>query len=193
MRCLPSLILTTILAGLACSQPRFSHLEAPAFRISGYRSLALDPRGDRALVREGYRPAEPGLWLGELAAPLSSLGYRWVPEAEADLWVGFHILRPAPREGSRERPRKAAGKGQGGGGAGHSGGGGRGSGVRTGEPAAPGLHGGGGRGEILLVLQLMDRRTGEVVWQGEGRPETGGDAPIPAVVLRRLLGPLTPL
>lgn len=77
-------ILLTLLA-MGCTKARFSHDEDPSFHARSYRTVAVNPRKDRILIREGMRPLNPDLHTKAVLNELSSRNYRMAPPAEADL------------------------------------------------------------------------------------------------------------
>jgi hypothetical protein len=148
------------------------------------RALAPDPRKDLIYLLEGKRAAEPGPMRDAAMQELEAKGYRILPREDADqaeLWVDV-IAFVDERNGTMGGgPGGPGGGGMGRGGGmrpGGGAGGGRGdhggsSGARSGAApegpsAAPGMSGkpaAAGPG-VLLVVQLVDPKTGQRVWYG---------------------------
>jgi len=181
---LPLLICLGILPPqLGCSKPSVTIAVASGVDPAAYGSVALDPRKDLAILIDGVRPMNPE-HLKELALKdLGDRGYATLPveQAEsADLWLDVFALGIVPGKpggASGEAPRsggRGGGHGRGGMGGGMSQGGAGGGGGRA--------DGGGqaqrspqpeGRGGEKLILQLVDRSAGRVIWSGTWEREAG--------------------
>lgn len=158
MRLPKAVPLLLMLTALGCSKPQFVYEADPAFQTRPYRTMAVDPRRDRIIIRAGMRPLNPELHLRAVLTELEARRYRAAPASEADLWVTVYVLiggQPEDRGGSSHREGSGEGHrggGRGGAGAGNGPGGGR-------EGSA--------RGTFTVIVQLQDRKTGLPVWQGE--------------------------
>lgn len=156
-----------VLALLACSRPpALSVLASPAFSSGRFRSAALDPRAGQLLIREGYHPMDPRGLQQEVLQALAEHGYATADPEASDLWVGVHLLGPGgvqmgPGPEARKPGREAPPEAGRGGGAGRRGAGTPGRGTPDRTPGAP-----EGRG-LVAVVQLLERSTGQVLWQGE--------------------------
>ncbi|WP_306592043.1 DUF4136 domain-containing protein [Geothrix sp. 21YS21S-4] len=172
----PASALSALLLLFGCSQPRFVYRTDPAFRGGAYRTVALDLRTDQVLIREGFRPVDPGFRRQAVLSALTARGYRPEAAGTADLWVAVHLLVEAREEGSAGPSRPARGAGRRGGG-----------GPPRGE-GAPRDAGERRTGRGTLLVQLLDPKTGQALWQGES-PLERGDRDSEEVV-RKLLEPL---
>lgn len=179
-RLLPPIALVVLLSG--CTRPpALSVLSAPGFRPESYRTATLDPRPGQLLIREGYHPMDPRGLQQEVAQVVATHGFGAAEAEGADLWVGVHLLGPggpaaAPAEG-RGRSREAGDAGRGAGGR---------KGAAAPGKAAPDRSAGRpeGRG-MLAVIQVLDRASGQVLWQGEavlGGPAKDGADPLQALL-----------
>lgn len=182
-------ILLALLAA-GCAKPRFSYDEDPTFHAGSYRTVAVDPRKDRILIREGMRPLNPELHLKAVLTELTLRNYRTTPAAEADLWVTVYVLiggQPASGAGGQGRSshREGSGEGRRGGGRGGTG---------SGGASAAGWEG-GAKGHFSVIVQLQDRKSDLPVWQGEANLDhkekgTDGNPLSIEAVVHQLLQPL---
>lgn len=176
---------------MGCVKPRFTYEVDAAFPSGSYRTLAPDPRQDRVIIREGMRPLHSGPHLRAVLAGLEAHKYRSVPPEEADLWVAVYVLTEGPPEGDRGgsgKPARREGTGEGHRGGGHGGksGGAPTAGKQMGAPREAM----GGRGGTVIV-QLQDRKTGLVMWQGEANLKSAEGALLTEEeAMRQLLRPL---
>ena len=182
-----ALPLPLLLLAAACSKPKVVYEVDPAFPKAAYQSLALDPRKDLVIIREGLRPLDPTSPRQAALAELRDRKYQAVPATEADLWVTVFLLA---RGGEPRAEGPKPGGGEGGGRHGGKGGGRGGKGGQ--EGGAPG--GGAARG-LTLIVQLQDRKAGRTVWQGErvldGREQAADGRPLSLeAALHELLQPL---
>jgi len=159
MRSSSYLLVSLLALGLGCGRPRLIYDVDASFRRGGYRSVAVDPRKDRVLIRDGLRPLNPTLPLQAALVELDARHYRRVPAEEADLWLTVSILMPGQPELRRAPDREGGGEGR------HGGGRGRGGPGQGGAPS--GAHEGRGMGGLVLIVQMADRTSGHPVWQGE--------------------------
>ena len=179
---------------LGCANPQFTYEVDQGFHISSNLTVAPDPRLDRIVIMDGFRPIDPGLHQRAALAELETRGFKPVPAGEADLWLAVFVLAEAP-PGERNPERSKAPK-QEGSGEGHHGGGHGAAG--TPGPGKEGVARGSGwvsKGRLTLIVQLHDRKTGLPVWQGEAKLEGKDRAPdggpiTPDVAIRQLLEPL---
>ena len=153
-----ALPLVLLLLAAACSKPKVVYEVDPDFPKASFHTLALDPRKDLVIIREGLRPLDPAESRQVVLSELRSRRYQAVPAPEADLWVTVFLL------GRSAEPRAGGAKPGGGEDGGHHGGKG-GKGGKGGLDGGP-LGGGGSRG-LTVIVQLQDRRAGRTVWQGE--------------------------
>jgi hypothetical protein len=153
------LIPISLVLVVGCAKPRFTHDVEAGFRPGAYQTVAVDPRRDRILIRDGMRPLNPDLHLKAVLAELDSRSYRPAPAAEADLWIAVYVLMGAQEgnHGGASSPAHREGSGEG-----HHGGR---SGAGTGATPAGGEA--GPRGTFTIIVQLEDPKTGLPVWQGE--------------------------
>jgi len=193
MRPATRLLLLPILALFGCAKPRFAYDVDPAFAAAGrtMATVAMDPRKDLVLIREGQRPVDSGAFPQAVLAELAAHHHQAVAPEAADLWVAVYVFADGapggPHAGVEKGPR--SGGGRRGGGEGH----------RPPQPGRsqgearpePGARGGPAR---TVIVQLQDRKTGLPVWQGvanldAGRPE---DTALqgPRELIRQLLKPL---
>jgi hypothetical protein len=190
-------LIPLILAPLACSKPQFAYDVDATFQQASYQTVAPDPRTDRVFIREGLRPLDPSLHRRAVLAELEARNYRPVPPEASDLWVNVVVLMQAGPGGHGEG--SPSGSRREGSGEGHRGGGGRGG--MGGGTSKAGKEGGGPRadfgprGGLTVIVQLEDRKTGRVVWQGEvdpGPKEQTPDGKPPSIeaTVHQLLQPL---
>jgi hypothetical protein len=195
------LLIPLILAPMACSKPRFAYEVDATFHQASYQTVAPDPRTDRVFIREGLRPLDPSLHRQAALAELQARNYRPAPPDASDLWVNVVVMMKAGAGGHGEGSSSASHRE--GSGAGHRGGGGRGS-MGGGGASKAGKEGGGSRadrgsmGGFTVIVQLEDRKTGRVVWQGEVEPGSGehtpdGKPPSIEATMHQLLQPLPTL
>ena len=180
-----ALPLVLLLLAAACSKPKVVYEVDPDFPKARFHTLALDPRKDLVIIREGLRPLDPAGSRQLVLAELRSRNYQAVPAPEADLWVTVFLL------GRSAEPRAEGTKPGGGEGGGHHGG--KGMGGKSGMEGSP-QSGVGARG-LTLIVQLQDRRGGHTVWQGErildGREQAADGRPLSLeAALHELLQPL---
>ena len=183
MTALPMLLL---LLASACSKPKVVYEVDPDFPKVAFRTLALDPRKDLVIIREGLRPLDPAGSRQVVLAELRSRKFQAVPAPEADLWVTVFLFAPA-NELRVEGPKPGGGEG-----GGHHGGKG-GKGGKGGLEGTP--QGGGGSRGLTLIVQLQDRKANRTVWQGErvldGREQDADGRPLSLeAALHDLLQPL---
>ena len=177
-----------VLALLACNRPpALSVVASPTFNASRFHSAALDPREGQLLIREGYHPMDPRGLQREVLQAMADHGFAPAGGETSDLWVGVHLLgpgsgQPGPAPGGHRSGREAPPETGRGSGAGRRGAGAPGRGAPDRTPGAP-----EGR-SLVAVVQLLERATGQVIWQGEallGGPAQEGPDP-----LQRLLDAL---
>lgn len=184
-------ILTPILTLSGCAKPRFAYEVDPSFSAAARRTVAMDPRKDLVLIREGQRPVDPGEFPQAVLAELAARRYQVAPPEAAELWVAVYVFADGAPGGRRAEPGGGGGKG------GRSGGGRRGGGeghrpLSQGEARPePGARGGPAR---TVIVQLQDRKTGLPVWQGTAnlepsRPEDSAPRS-PRELIQQLLKPL---
>jgi hypothetical protein len=184
---------------LGCAKgPSFSYDVPPGVALERYHTVALDPRRDIMVPATGKRAVEPREFKGLVTAALEAKGFRVVPAEEAELWVDVFVLTPGQGEG------RAAGAG-----GGHKGGRGKrgglgegGSGTARGGGLPPsGEHGPSGdqplgSQELSVVVELVERQEGRMVWLGVldlPRPEKGAElasAFLREQSVKQLLSPL---
>ena len=160
---------------LACTRvPPLSVETYPGFSPAAHHTVALDPRVGLLLIRDGYQPLNPRDLRFQVLEALGAHGFAEAEAEAADLWVGVHLLSQSgaghpPAAEPRKRPQEGGGAAGGGrrGSGGRSGGPGKGDAGRK-EGSPPPSHG------ALAIVQLMERGTGRVLWQGEA---TVGAAP----------------
>ena len=165
---------------LACARvPPLSVVTTPAFSPAAHRTVALDPRTDLLLIRDGFYPMNPRDLRYQVLEALGAHGYAEAEPEAADLWVGVHLLAQGGSAHSpAAEPKKRAREGGGGGG---RSGGGKGGGLGKGDPSRkegspPPSHG------TLAIIQLVERGSGRVLWQGEatvGAPPSGAPSADP--------------
>jgi hypothetical protein len=156
------LVIPLLFVALGCSKPRFVYEEDPAFRISSFKSVAPDPRRDRIVIREGMLPLNSELHLKAVLNELGSRNYQTSATSEADLWVAVYVLMRANPEGNKggsasSPQREGSGKSHRGGGRG---------GATSGGASLAGIEGATYK-NLMVIVQLEDRKTGHPVWQGE--------------------------
>lgn len=175
-----------LLLAFGCGQPRFVYDVGPSFRAGTYQTVAVDPRKDRIVIREGMRPLNPELHLQAVLAELDTRKYHPMAAPAADLWVSVYLLIGTASGEHRGGPAKSShaegtGGGRHGGGRGGSGMSGKGEGESK------------GRGGMTLIVQLEDRKKGLPVWYGEAtfdatdKGRNGGPLSIEEMVHQLLL------
>ena len=70
-----TLAAAALLGGVGCSKPAFTYALAPGSDVSSFRTIALDPRKDVALVVEGLRPLNVSDLQGQVAGHLAARGF----------------------------------------------------------------------------------------------------------------------
>lgn len=150
---------------LACARlPPLTVVTTPGFSPAAHRTVALDPRTELLLIRDGYHPLNPRDLRYQVLETLGAHGYSEAEAGAADLWVGVHLLaQGGSANASGAEPKKRTREGGSGGGhppGGRGGGGGKGDSARR-EGSPPPSHG------TLAIIQLVERRSSRVLWQGE--------------------------
>ena len=87
-----ALPLVLLLLAAACSKPKVVYEVDPDFPKASFHTLALDPRKDLVIIREGLRPLDPAESRQVVLSELRSRRYQAVPAPEADLWVTVFLL-----------------------------------------------------------------------------------------------------
>lgn len=192
------LLMLPFLTLLGCSRPRFDYEVDPSFKTAAYRTMALDPRKDLVLIREGQRPADSGGHRQAVMAELVSRNYQVVPPEAADLWVAVYVFAESPSGVHREGPGKGARPERTGGGGRRGGGTGAGASIRPRDKgdAQPEARPEWDQARTVIV-QLQDRKTGVPMWQGvanlDPREWHGVASLDPGETMRQLLQPLPAL
>ncbi len=150
---------------LACARvPPLSVVTTPGFSPAAHRTVALDPRTELLLIRDGFHPLNPRDLRYQVLEALGAHGYAEGEPEAADLWVGVHLLtQGGTAHTPAAEPKKRTREGGGGGGrsgGGKGGGSGKGDSSRK-EGSPPPSHG------TLAIVQLVERSSGRVLWQGE--------------------------
>ncbi len=153
---------------LACARvPPLTVVTTPGFSPVAHRTVALDPRTELLLIRDGFHPLNPRDLRYQVLEALGAHGYAEAEAEAADLWVGVHLLaQGGTAHPPAAEPKKRSREGGGGGGGGGRSGGGKGGGLGKGdssrkEGSPPPSHG------TLAIIQLVERGSGKVLWQGE--------------------------
>lgn len=164
--------------GMGCSKPTFSYDARPGSAVEHFRNVALDPREDFILGVANMHRVDAPVILGQVVAALEAKGYRFVPADQAELWLDvFTLAKGGSRHGNSNETGKPEGRS--GAGGGRSSRGSRGSGMEGGRAG----RGGGERnpqeggesssrdlsapgGDLMIVVELVERRNTEMVWTG---------------------------
>ncbi len=164
--------------GGGCSRPSFSYDSRPGTEVGHFRDVALDPRKDFVLGVENMHPVNFPEIQSQVMGALEAKGYRFVPSDQAELWLDvFTLAAGGSRHGNGNSNINGKPEGRGGAGGGRSGRGSHGSAMEGGKGSMGGRNPQQGGetpsrdisapgGDLLIVVELVERASTEMVWTG---------------------------